>query len=251
MKSVDHLLVDKRTVVALCLTVLALVFVLNISGLPSATHQEIHKDRVFEAPRSVDSEGGEALPWMDLPEIDVIEEYLRPDKTMLEWGSGRSTFYFSRFVHKYYSIESDAGWCSTVQQQIQSLNLTDKIKIICIARTFTDQKQIGIPSSFAEYEKYIHAVDLWNVKAFDLVLIDGRARPQCALKVVPYLHKDSVVFIHDWSRSYYHVVLDAYDVITETYTSNQDGGGLIAALRLKPEQIGTKGTLHEYPDWWF
>eukprot|EP00002_Diphylleia_rotans_P032416 TRINITY_DN6803_c0_g1_i10.p1 TRINITY_DN6803_c0_g1~~TRINITY_DN6803_c0_g1_i10.p1 ORF type:complete len:115 (+),score=21.13 TRINITY_DN6803_c0_g1_i10:240-584(+) len=107
---------------------------------------------------------------MDLPEIDVIEEYLRPDKTMLEWGSGRSTFYFSRFVHKYYSIESDAGWCSTVQQQIQSLNLTDKIKIICIARTFTDQKQIGIPSSFAEYEKYIHAVDLWNVKAFDLCM---------------------------------------------------------------------------------
>ena len=42
-----------------------------------------------------------------------------------------------------------------------------------------------------------------NVKKFDKVLIDGRSRTVCAYKILPYLHKDSIVFIDDFFRDSY------------------------------------------------
>ena len=66
-------------------------------------------------------------------------------------------------------------------------------------------------------------------KKFDLVLIDGRARPQCAEKVIPYLSDDAVVFIHDfWKRPDYSWVLNLYDEV-ESIKNGQS----IVALRLK------------------
>jgi len=37
----------------------------------------------------------------------------------------------------------------------------------------------------------------------DIVLIDGRARADCALEVLPFLRPESRVFIHDWTESRY------------------------------------------------
>lgn len=43
-------------------------------------------------------------------EIALIESYLEPTDVMMEWGSGRSTLWYSQFVKEYYSIEHDKGW---------------------------------------------------------------------------------------------------------------------------------------------
>ena len=47
---------------------------------------------------------------MSLQEISIVETHLDPNDTMLEWGSGYSTLWFSQFVREYYSIEHDEGW---------------------------------------------------------------------------------------------------------------------------------------------
>ncbi len=36
-------------------------------------------------------------PWMDTEEIKLIEKYVHTNASMLEFGSGGSTLYFSRF----------------------------------------------------------------------------------------------------------------------------------------------------------
>ena len=48
------------------------------------------------------------------------------------------------------------------------------------------------------WSEYIDYVDKLNVKLFDVVLIDGRARTDCAYKVLNYIDKGSIVFIHDF-----------------------------------------------------
>ena len=61
---------------------------------------------------------------------------------------------------------------------------------------------------------YVNAVDKCSIESLDIVLVDGRFRLQCALKLLPYLHKDSVLLLHDfWIRRPYHEVLKYYDVI--------------------------------------
>ena len=70
-------------------------------------------------------------------------------------------------------------------------------------------------------------------KKFDVVLVDGRARKWCALEVIPYLKKDSIVFIHDfWMRAdrNYHDVFEYFDVIDKV-----THGQSLVALKLKPE----------------
>ena len=53
----------------------------------------------------------------------------------------------------------------------------------------------------------------------DVVLVDGRARGDCALELLPYLRPDSLVFVHDWTPSrmggteQYDKALEYYDVL--------------------------------------
>ena len=39
------------------------------------------------------------------------------------------------------------------------------------------------PSKYSDYKGYIEAVESFR---FDIVLVDGRARPQCAIHSLPY-----------------------------------------------------------------
>ena len=47
---------------------------------------------------------------MSPQEISLIESFLEPRDVMLEWGSGYSTLWYSKFVRDYYSIEHDQKW---------------------------------------------------------------------------------------------------------------------------------------------
>lgn len=92
-----------------------------------------------------------------------------------------------------------------------------------------------------------------QVKAFDRVLVDGRARTSCAEYVLKYLKPDSVVFIHDYMpRAYYHQVVHRYYTVIAASNEEQS----LVVLRPKPEAIraaqageivpGASGRKHRY-----
>ena len=41
---------------------------------------------------------------MSIDERNLVSKYLGYNKTMLEWGSGGSTLFFSKYVKKYISF---------------------------------------------------------------------------------------------------------------------------------------------------
>lgn len=63
------------------------------------------------------------------------------------------------------------------------------------------------------FKKYVDTVTRLNESTFDVVLIDGRARVACALKVLPYLSSTSTVILHDARRAAYAPLLDWYDEV--------------------------------------
>jgi hypothetical protein len=85
---------------------------------------------------------------------------------------------------------------------------------------------------FKLFENYVTYPSRLNQKFYDFVLIDGRARPECAKFIYDYLHDDSLIFIHDFykesyddgkhlrigGREHYHMVLEKYDIIDSTET---------------------------------
>ena len=149
-------------------------------------------------------------------EIDFIEGYLNKEQTMLEWGSGWSTARFSTLVKKYYSIEHDKEWYNKMSEEIKKEKLDNiTYRHIEITTPIEDLYEIDpeyvkqyseeliIDGLERQYQEYIDEVDNLGVDKFDVVLIDGRARNYCLGKVIPYLHEDSHVFIHDWHRKEY------------------------------------------------
>ena len=79
-----------------------------------------------------------------------------------------------------------------------------------------------------------------------MVLVDGRARPQCAVFALRLLRDDkSVVIIHDWHRQAYHVVLQVCDVVEEIKGSEAAGGGIVV-LRWKRGHP----SMATFPSWW-
>jgi hypothetical protein len=150
--------------------------------------------------------------WMSVHEQQLIESYLHENATMLEYGSGFSTLWFSQFVKSYYSIEHSREWYELVRQKILSLpNVQYRLAAV-------DPGYKGWAGGFSEgtyeqFEEYIKAVDAFNIpgRRFDVVLIDGRARASCAKHILKYLHEHSYIFIHDFvGRVGYHKRLESY-----------------------------------------
>lgn len=145
--------------------------------------------------------------WMDDREVKLIEGYLNPEHIMLEWGCGGSTLHFSHKVKKYYSIEHDHQWYETIKNQIP-----DNVTLIHKGRTDIPWENYN-QSEYKHYKEYIDVVDEIN-EIYNVVLIDGRARRLCALKVIPYINEDSIIFVHDYFiRTAYHCIMDYYDLI--------------------------------------
>ena len=195
-------------------------------------------------------------------EIDLIQSYLSDKKIMLEYGCGGSTTIFPRYVKKYYSIEHNLDWFWNVQQEIYNDKL-DNVEIhlcdipkgvptkreefweryddnILYASEHLDTnipsfEDCAYPKDKYVWSEYIDYVDKLNVKLFDVVLIDGRARTDCAYKILNYINKSSIVFIHDfWPRPEYHKVFEWYDeVVSIKDTQIGDGGQTIVGLQKK------------------
>ena len=83
------------------------------------------------------------------------------------------------------------------------------------------------------WSEYIVYVDTIGVDHFDVVLIDGRARTDCAYKILNYIDESSIVFIHDfWPRPEYHKVFDYYtEVVSIKDTQIGNGGQTIVGLK--------------------
>ena len=106
--------------------------------------------------------------WMHADELAVIEKYLNPEVTMMEWGSGGSTIEFSKKVKKYYSVEHNWEWYNEVKNAIPSN----------VSLYYKQNKELPDNYSQAEYQHYGEYLDVvYEIgEMFDVVLIDGRAR---------------------------------------------------------------------------
>lgn len=166
---------------------------------------------------------------MESAELDVINAFLRPDAIMFEYGSGGSTRYFSERVRRLVSAEHSAEWLKVVEEQCADL---ENLKLVTAAPNraaweelgctgvgiFEKQIQFGedmrvtfgtnldvrwreatTDQRLAVFGSYVDLIAQAGEPRFDVVLVDGRVRGECAIAALPYLDERSVVIIHDWN----------------------------------------------------
>lgn len=61
------------------------------------------------------------LPWLPFRAIAWLEQVLKPDMHLFEWGSGGSTIFFSRRVGQLVSVEHDSFWYAAVASAMSTV----------------------------------------------------------------------------------------------------------------------------------
>lgn len=192
-----------------------------------------------------------ALP-LRRPEVDIILSQLRPSDTLLEFGASATTLAFPYFVNHTYSIEYDENVCNAISDELRLHHdeIQSKVESFCIPAPRWIPKVSPLEEgSYNVFKQYVDFPrnNLTHL-TFDRVLINGRARVACALRILPQLKRSSLIFFHDFflRPAHYASVLQYYDEVARVVAHRTPDGnprytdepmGLLV-LKPKPQYIG-------------
>jgi hypothetical protein len=123
------------------------------------------------------------IPWFTYPAIDFLESILNPDWRVFEWGSGNSTKWWAKKCAFVTAVESNTSWHAEV-----SRSLPPNAKVILAE----------------DQESYTQAIRQAAESVFDIVVVDGDHRNQCASMCLDTLSDDGIVVFDNSDRHVYN-----------------------------------------------
>lgn len=128
-------------------------------------------------------------------EPEFFLSHLRKKHKVLEYGSGESTLEISNRVSEVVSIEHDHTWYKKLlEKKPDNVTLLFKQPSMGYIEGLND-------GTYDQFKHYITAP--LEYAPFDIILIDGRARVECAKLCKELGHEETNVFIHDFHREEY------------------------------------------------
>jgi len=176
--------------------------------------------------------------WGDEMEVAMKTLANWKPKTYYEWGAGGSTRWLTAFASDtVISVDTFKAWCDKVTEDpfVDCLKKQGVFKQYCVDTGTQKIEGFGrLVGGGEEAERlareFVDSIDTFNIKRYDVILVDGRFRQGCALKALHYVDEDtSIVIIHDfWSRwEKYDFLLQYYRPLGRSRT--------IGVLKKRPE----------------
>lgn len=138
----------------------------------------------------IDKEGNE-IPWFTYSAIHFLTPRLSKDFSVFEYGSGNSTVWFSKYCKNIVSLEHNEKWFQIMKPKFDTLK---NIKYILKA------------TQNADYQNEI----LNYQKQFDIIIIDGRERIDCAKNSLNALKENGIII---WDNSDRNEYKEGYDFL--------------------------------------
>ena len=152
----------------------------------------------------IDNQGKE-IPWFTYSSIDFISTRLNDNHVVFEYGSGNSTIWFSRKVHKITSIEHNKKWYLKIKE-----------KILMQPNVIYLMKEI-------ETGEYQNEILNYN-KEFDIIVIDGEQRNECIINSLQALKDDGIII---WDNSDRLDYIEGYNFLFSNGFKKIDFWGLV------------------------
>jgi len=168
---------------------------------------------------------------MGAASVKMLCDLLNADTRVLEWGSGGSTLFFSQFVKSWDTVEHNVDWIPKMKEYTKELSNVH----FHTAKHSWDGLSNNGDGSYKDFEEYVNLPQDFTSGPYDVVIVDGRARVDCALSTLRnhLLSPNGVVLIHDWERSMYKEVLDAFETVQTDIISSRH----MVVLKPKKEKI--------------
>lgn len=132
--------------------------------------------------RPLDREGN-PLPWITYPALEFLEPRISPAMRIFEYGSGNSTLWWAKRVSLVVSCEHDYSWYQNVRSRIPG-----NVRL--------NYREL---SPGGEYSRMVATYR----NEFDIIVIDGRDRNNCAKQCLPALKADGVILWDNSDRDSY------------------------------------------------
>lgn len=158
--------------------------------------------RSIETNLPVDNEGN-PLPWYTYPAISFLEKKIEPQMKIFEYGTGNSTLWWGKRVASVISIEHDLEWYESMKKRVPS-NIEYKY------------------SELVDDGAYCRIISKYE-KKFDIVVIDGRDRVNCAKNTLKALRDNGIIIWDNSDRVAYN---DGYQYLLDNGFKRLDFFGL-------------------------
>lgn len=126
------------------------------------------------ARKAVDSKG-QCIPWYTYPAIDFLSTMDFSEQSVLEFGSGHSTVWWSQRARVVLSIEDDPKWFEFVTSMLSRRQNVDLV--LCQDPLQYANRPLG--------------------RKFDLIIIDGGKRNLCAESALSCLNEGGAIVLDD------------------------------------------------------
>ena len=156
----------------------------------------------------------EARPWMCFPAVEQLDKFLTAESRVFEYGSGGSTIYFAQRAAEVVSIEHERSWHDLVATELEQRQLAN-VRYDLIEPAVDvgfDATRIADPSAYVSdderyagktFRSYAQAINAFPDQYFDLVVVDGRARPSCILHARGKVKPGGILLLDQSERPYY------------------------------------------------
>jgi len=138
--------------------------------------------KAFDSQSPVDGNGN-PIPWVTYSFIDFINDRLRPEHAVFEFGSGNSTYFYAKRAGFVFSVEHDQVWYDKVVK-----TKPENAEII-FCELQRDGDYCRVPVRLGE--------------KFDIIIVDGRDRVNCCIQSINALTSAGVIVLDDSERKDY------------------------------------------------
>lgn len=129
-------------------------------------------------------------PWLCRRTIEMLDCWLEPTYRGLEWGTGRSTFWFAGRVAHLTSVEHNEGWAKRVSEKLVAGGLANRVDY----HFASDGKEERSDS------KYVRVVETLGASTLDFCLVDGVSRDHCAMACLEKIKPGGIIIIDNVER---------------------------------------------------
>lgn len=137
----------------------------------------------FQTGKPLDG-NGKPIPWYTYSAIEFLAERIKPTMNVLEFGSGNSTLWWSARVQDVTSVEHDLEWGEYVRKLLPCNVIYSVI-------------ELEINGNYANH------AEKSGRGPFDIIVVDGRDRVNCALNSVDFLRSDGIIVFDNAERNRY------------------------------------------------
>jgi hypothetical protein len=153
-------------------------------------------------------------PWMCFAAIAFLKKITRQDMRVFEYGSGGSTMFWLSRVQELISVEHDLSWYKIMKENLDREPARNVHYILAepVPDPRFGNKRFENPDDFISsdpgyagknFEQYVKSIDPYPDEYFDIIIVDGRARPSCIRQGIPKLKKNGWLIIDNTERKYY------------------------------------------------